>query len=75
MKTSEMRQLPPADIRSEVAKRRKKLFEYRFKSGQEEKQRAGEIRALRSEIARLLTVQRERELALDRKGEGHGHGR
>jgi len=75
MKTADIRDLPEADIQSEVAKRRKKLFEYRFKSGQEEKQRAGEIRALRSEIARMLTVQRERELGLGKKGKGHGNGR
>jgi ribosomal protein L29 len=74
MKIADIRALPPMDIQTEVAKRRKQLFEYRFKSGQEEKQRAGEIRALRSEIARLLTVERERELGLE-KGKGQGNGR
>ena len=73
MKPSEVRDLPPADIEVEVAKRRKKLFEYRFKSGQEEKQRAGEIRALRRDIARMLTVQRERDIEA-RKSEGAGDG-
>jgi large subunit ribosomal protein L29 len=68
MKTEDIRDLPEVDLRSEVAKRRKKLFEHRFKSGQEEKQRAGEIRALRREIARILTVQRERQLGLGTSG-------
>lgn len=60
MKTSEIRDLPEADIQVEIAKRRKKLFEYRFRAGQEEKQRAGEIRSLRRDIARMLTIQNER---------------
>jgi large subunit ribosomal protein L29 len=74
MKTEDIRDLPEVDLRSEVAKRRKKLFEHRFKSGQEEKQRAGEIRALRKEIARILTVKRERELGAP-KGERKSDGR
>ena len=68
MKSDEIRELPEVDIHTEVAKRRKKLFEHRFKSGQEEKQRAGEIRALRREIARMLTIQRERELGVGKGG-------
>lgn len=33
MKTSDIRQLPDADIDVEIAKRRKKLFDYRFRAG------------------------------------------
>ncbi|MGA1201872.1 MAG: 50S ribosomal protein L29 [Planctomycetota bacterium] len=69
MKTSDIRQLPDADIDVEIAKRRKKLFDYRFRAGQEEKQRAGEIRTLRREIARMKTILSERRIAA-RNGEG-----
>ena len=69
MKAADVRELPDVDIAVEVAKRRKKLFDFRFQSGQEDKQRAGEIRALRRDIARMLTIQRERKLG------GGGDGR
>lgn len=72
MKPSEIRELPKADIDSEVAKRRKKLFEFRFSASHEEKQRAGEIRALRRDIARMKTIQREQELARERDGGSNG---
>ena len=68
MKIGEIRELPEADIASEIAKRRKKLFEHRFSAQHEEKQRAGEIRALKQEIARMRTVQREREIAKEKGG-------
>ncbi len=74
MKTTEIRDLPEVDIEAEIAKCRKKLFDYRFKAGQEEKQRAGEIRTLRRDIARMMTVQSERRIAAQ-KGEGDTHGR
>ena len=74
MKIGEIRELPETDIALEIAKRRKKLFEHRFRAGQEEKQRAGEIRALRRDIARMLTVQKERQ-AESSKGGGNGDGR
>jgi large subunit ribosomal protein L29 len=74
MKASDIRDLPDADIDSEIAKRRKKLFEHRFSAGQEEKQRAGEIRAMRREIARMLTIQHERQLAARAEGTTHDRG-
>jgi len=74
MKMKEIRDLPDADIVEEIAKRRKKLFEHRFSAGQEEKQRAGEIRAMRRDIARMLTVRGERERAARAKGTGDDRG-
>ena len=74
MKIGDIRDLPEADIDVEIAKRRKKLFEHRFSAGQEEKQRAGEIRAMRREIARMLTVKRERELAARAEGSSDERG-
>ncbi len=74
MNTSDIRDLPQTDIESEIAKCRQKLFDYRFRAGQEEKQRAGEIRSLRRDIARMMTVQSERRIAAQ-KGEGDTHGR
>jgi len=74
MKISDIRELPDVDIETEIATRRKKLFDHRFRAGQEEKQRAGEIRALKRDIARMLTVQKERKLEAQ-KGGGNGDGR
>ena len=75
MKISEMRELPDVDLDTEIAKRRKTLFDYRFKAGQEEKQRAGEIRTLRRDIARMKTVLSERRIAAAKSGEGDQNGR
>ncbi len=66
MKISEIRELPDPDIESEIAKNRAQLFKYRFNSGNDEMQRAGQIRDLRKGIARMKTVLQERA---DRAGQ------
>ena len=63
MKITEVRDLQTTDIESEIPKTRARLFKYRFNAASDEMQRAGEIRTLRRDIARLKTVLRERELA------------
>lgn len=62
MKASEIRGLPAEEINTEIRKARAKLFKFRFHTGDEEMHRAGEIRNLRRQIARMMTVLREREL-------------
>ncbi|MFN0059407.1 MAG: 50S ribosomal protein L29 [Planctomycetota bacterium] len=63
MKFAEVRDLPATEIQSEIVKIRAKLFKFRLQSTSEEMQRAGEIRTLRRDVARLKTVLRQRELA------------
>ena len=62
MKTLEIRELPDIEIESEITKARAKLFKFRFHAANEEMQRAGEIRQLRRDIARMLTILRQRQL-------------
>ncbi len=69
MKISEVRQLPDEDLTIEIRKRREGLFKIRFKAANEETQRAGEIREMRRDIARMNTVLRER--AMERDGSGN----
>ena len=65
MKISEFRQLPDEDLTIKIRKRREGLFKIRFKAANEETQRAGEIREMRKDIARMNTVLRERTLERD----------
>lgn len=66
MKPSEARALPPDEIKLQVNKLRKQLFEYGFHASNEEMQRGGEIRHLRRRVALLKTVERERALGLEK---------
>ena len=60
MKVSEFRQLPDEDLKIEIRKRREGLFQIRLKAANEETQRAGDLREMRKDIARMNTVLRER---------------
>ena len=62
MKISELRQLPDEDLKIEILKRRESLFKIRFKAANEETQRAGELREMRKDIARMNTILRERTM-------------
>ncbi|MDE0959812.1 MAG: 50S ribosomal protein L29 [Planctomycetota bacterium] len=65
MKINEFRQLPDEDLNTEIRKRREGLFKIRFKAANEETQRAGQIREMRKDIARMNTVLRERTMELN----------
>ena len=67
MKSSEIRNLSESDIRSEVAKRREELLDLRFQSAIGQTSNPRRIRNAKREIARLLTIARERELSGDSK--------
>lgn len=69
MKVSEVRQLPDEDLVIEIKKRHESLFHIRLKAANEEVQRAGEIRSMRRDIARMKTVLRERSLEKTRSVE------
>ena len=62
MKFADLRDLPASEINSQLEKIRAKLFKFRLQATSEEMQRAGEIRTLRRDVARLKTVLRQREL-------------
>ena len=69
MKVSEVRQLPDEDLVIEIKKRHESLFHIRLRAANEEVQRAGEIRSMRRDIARMKTVLRERSLEKTRSVE------
>lgn len=68
MKASEMRDLQGSEIDSQIEKVRAQLFKFSFHAANEDMQRAGEIRRLRRDLARLKTVQRERQMATTTSG-------
>jgi large subunit ribosomal protein L29 len=63
MKSNELRNLTMDEIQEEVATRRKKLQELRFTAAIGQNSDVREIRAKKREIARLLTIAREKEAA------------
>ena len=69
MNVKEVRQLPDGDLVLEIKKRNANLFQIRLKAANEEVQRAGEIREMRRDIARMKTVLRERALEKTRSVE------
>ena len=62
MKPEEIRQLPKEEILAEVEKRRSEIFRLRLRAGSDDVESPGALRRMRREVARFLTVLREREL-------------
>jgi len=71
MDISEIRTLTDEDINTEVEKVRAKIFKMRFQ-GTGENVEKGDHRALRRQVAQLLTLKRERELTRSRKAAAAG---
>ncbi|MCB0881332.1 MAG: 50S ribosomal protein L29 [Thermoleophilia bacterium] len=67
MKAKEAHQLSDDEIAVGLRDARTALFNLRFQHAQGALERTSEIRSRKREIARLLTIARERELAADRK--------
>jgi large subunit ribosomal protein L29 len=63
MKPNEARNMTAAEIQNEIASRRKKVQELRFSAAIGQNSDVREIRAKKREIARLLTIAREKEEA------------
>ena len=63
MKSNEMRNLTPEELRQEVDKRRRELFELRLQSTVGQVPNTKLMRSKKREIARLLTIATEKERA------------
>ncbi|HEY40396.1 MAG TPA: 50S ribosomal protein L29 [Dehalococcoidia bacterium] len=63
MKVEEIRALSPAELAKQLEKAHEELFNLRFRAVTKQLVNHREIPRLRKEIARMKTVQRERELA------------
>ena len=61
MKAREIRRRTANDLREEAKRLSQQLFEHRFKGQTEEKTDRGFVRRSRRDVARILTVLRERE--------------
>ena len=68
MKAEEIRDLSDADIRVRVAEMEEERFRLKFRSATETLEDPLRLRTIRRDIARLKTIQRERELAASAEG-------
>jgi large subunit ribosomal protein L29 len=62
-RTKELRSLSDAEIRERLQELRDELFKVRFRSPVDPDVNPSRLRTIRRDIARLRTIQRERELA------------
>jgi large subunit ribosomal protein L29 len=63
MKAEEIRELSDADIRVRIGEMEEERFRLKFRSATETLEDPLRLRTIRRDIARLKTIQRERELA------------
>jgi large subunit ribosomal protein L29 len=61
VKADTWREKSDVELQEQVAQMRQELFEARFRSGQDEVEERGKFQKMRREVARILTVLRERE--------------
>ena len=66
MKADEIRALADAEVAARLASLEEERFRLRFRSGTEALDEPLRLRTIRRDIARLKTVQRERQLAAAR---------
>ncbi|RME06346.1 MAG: 50S ribosomal protein L29 [Anaerolineae bacterium] len=69
MKAAELRELSTEEIRERLDEAREELMNLRFQQSTGELVDTSRIRIVRRDIARMLTVLRERELAAATEGE------
>lgn len=66
MKPSELRQMSDQQLADTLADAVRRLFRLRFQAATEKLDAPSEVRKLKKDIARIKTLQRERELATAR---------
>jgi large subunit ribosomal protein L29 len=64
MRAEEIRELSDADIRARIGEMEEERFRLKFRSATETLEDPLRLRTIRRDIARLKTIQRERELAV-----------
>jgi large subunit ribosomal protein L29 len=63
MKATELRDLSDEELRGKLRELQEELFNLRFQLATGQIENVGRIRTVRRDIARLKTIQRQRELA------------
>lgn len=66
MNVAEIRQKQEDDLRREIAAAEREIWKIRFGKGSEKAGDPSKVRSLRRDVARMLTVLRERELKIER---------
>ena len=69
MKPAEVRQMTDEELRKELDTQRESLFRLRFRQETEQVQNAAERRKVKKDIARMLTILKQRELEQARRPE------
>ena len=67
LKAKELRDMTDDELQEKLAERRQELFNLRFQSSTGALENPARIKAAKREIARILTVRTERELAQERR--------
>ncbi len=67
MKARDLRELSIPELKEKLSKLREELFNLRFQRALHRLENPMRIRAVRRDIARVLTVLREKELNLDKR--------
>ena len=67
--TAEYREKATDDLRRERATLEREIWDLRFQKGSEKAGDPSKIRRLRRDVARMLTIVRERELGIERGGQ------
>jgi large subunit ribosomal protein L29 len=63
---NELRQKPAEDLRREITAAEREIWKTKFQRGSEKAGDPNKLRSLRREVARMMTVLRERELGIER---------
>jgi large subunit ribosomal protein L29 len=64
VRADQLREKADVELRERLADYRQELFQGQFRGGQDEVEERGKFRKARREMARLLTILRERELGI-----------
>jgi large subunit ribosomal protein L29 len=67
MKTADLRQMSDEQLGLTLKEVVKNLFHLRFQSATERLETPSEIKKAKADVARIRTIQRERQLGLERK--------
>ena len=67
--TAEYREKTTDDLRREIAALEREIWDLRFQKGSEKAGDPSKLRRLRRDVARMLTIIRERELGMERGGQ------
>lgn len=69
MTAAELRELPEEELRERLAEQKDELFNLRFQAVTGQLDDTNHVKKVKREIARILTVLREREIALEMQSE------